>query len=74
MPVDNPKIVGRCCQWMRLALTETEKSPFGIFEDVIEVALGSQGVNDDLIYKSVLYCPFCGTKIPYPEKGAEVLQ
>jgi hypothetical protein len=74
MTADNPEIVGKCCHWMRYALATTKNSPFSFNEHLIEVALGCAGPNDDLIFKSILYCPFCGTEIPYPERGAEVLQ
>ena len=74
MTADNKDIVGECCRWMRNTLTAYRNSPFGFHEGLIEVGLGSTGPTDDLIFKSVLYCPFCGTKIPYSVREAGVLQ
>ncbi|MBS0534671.1 MAG: hypothetical protein JSR72_11495 [Proteobacteria bacterium] len=74
MVADNPKIVGECCHWMRYALKATKEASFGIEDGLIEIALGQSGPNNDLVFKSILYCPFCGTKIPYPARGTEVLQ
>jgi hypothetical protein len=74
MVAGNQAIVGECCHWMRYALTATENSPFGFNDHLIEIALGRTKPNDEMIFKSVLYCPFCGTEIPYGARETEVLQ
>ena len=51
---------------MRVALNGYETPSFAIADDgLIEVLLGIDTATETFLHKSVLFCPFCGAKVPY---------
>ena len=50
---------------MRTALTAYDEPSFALSDDgLIEVRLGLMPAKEKVL-KSVLFCPFCGSKVPY---------
>jgi hypothetical protein len=51
---------------MKVALNTYDRPSFAIANDgLIEVLLGRDTATETFLHKSVLFCPFCGTKVPY---------